>query len=341
MKAGLTTSALAHVAVLAFGIVSLAAPKQLEVPDIEALPIDIVPYEELTKSIAGAKKADPSTKPTPRPTRTVRLEEPAVNVGDTDKDIKADAPKDNKQPPKEKVEAPAAEPDPTPPKPKTPVPTPDLAPEPKPKTDIALLLKQNQPDEAETPEEESPIVLPKRVSVPKKRPKRPKAETAQTNKRKDEVKPTETTKAKAEESKESDATKKAVLDKAKTSAGGAKRSTEQASLGTKKSNNATKLSQNEMDALRSALEGCFNAGDLPGHQDAANMRARVTFKLTLAGEIEGLVRAKVTGTSGATRAVFSRRVKNAVKECAPYKLPADKYDTWADVVVNFSLTDLL
>ena len=71
------------------------------------------------------------------------------------------------------------------------------------------------------------------------------------------------------------------------------------------------------------------------------MRARVTFKLTIDGRIDGLVRAKVTGTSGATRAVFSRRVKNAVKECQPYKLPPEKFDTWSDVVVNFSLTDLL
>lgn len=341
MKAGLTSSALAHVAVIAFGIVSLAAPKQLEVPDVEALPIDIVPYEELTKSIAGAKKADPTTKPAPRPTQAPPREEPAVNVGETDIDVKADAPEDNKLPPVEKVEAPAATPDPTPPKPVTPVTTPNLAPKPKPKTDIAMLLKDSEPDTAETPEEDSPVVLPKKVAVPKKRPQREKAETAQTNKRKEEEKPTETAKEKAEEKRDTEAKKKAVLDKAKASAAGAKRSTKQAALGTQKANNASKLSQNELDALRSALEGCFNAGDLPGHQDAATMKARVTFKLTQAGDIDGLVRAKVTGTSGATRAVFSRRVKNAVKECAPYKLPADKYETWADVVVNFSLSDLL
>ena len=29
------------------------------------------------------------------------------------------------------------------------------------------------------------------------------------------------------------------------------------------------------------------------------------------------------------------------KRCAPYKLPADKYETWADVTVNFSLADML
>ena len=342
MKAGLTTSALAHVAVLAFGIVSLAAPKQMVVPDVEALPIDIIPYEELTQSIAGAKKADPSTTPAPLPTTAPPREEPAVNVGNTDVDVKAEAPKDNKQPPVEKVEAPAADPEPTPPKPEVPVPTPNLAPEPKPKTDIAMLLKQNEPEPAEVPEEElNPVELPKRVAVPKRRPQRPKPETAQTNQRKDQEKPVETAKAKADKKKESDAKKKAVLDKAKASAGGAKRSTEQASLGTQKANNASKLSQNELDALRSALEGCFNAGDLPGHQDAATMQARVTFKLNRAGEIDGLVRARVSGTSGATKAVFSRRVKNAVKECQPYRLPADKYETWADVVVNFSLSDLL
>ena len=341
MKTGLATSALAHVAVLAFGIVSLAAPKQLEVPDVEALPIDIIPYEELTKSIAGAKKADPTTRPAPRPTIAPPREEPAINVGNTNVDVKADAPEDNKVPPVEKVEAPAATPEPRPPEPVTPVPTPNLAPDPKPKTDIAMLLKENQPEPDEVVEEESPVVLPKKVAVPKRRPQRPKTETAQTNKRKDEKKPVETAKAKADEERESDAKKKAVLDKAKASAGGAKRSTEQASLGTQKANSESKMSQNELDALRSALEGCFNAGDLPGHQDAATMRARVTFRLSRAGDIEGLVRARVTGTSGATKAVFSRRVKNAVKECAPYKLPAEKYETWADVVVNFSLTDLL
>lgn len=341
MKAGLATSALAHVAVLAFGIVSLASPKQMEVPDVEALPIDIIPYAELTKSIEGAKKADPSTKPAPKATIVPPKEEPAVNVGDAQTDIKAEAPKVTDNPPVEKVEAPAAVPEPTPPEPEVPVPTPKLAPDPQPKTDIAVLLKENQPVEADTPVEENVDALPKRVTVPKTRPQRPKPEIAKTNKRKVEEDQTTKKTAKADAENDSDANQKAVIDKAEASAGGAKRSTDQASLGAQKANSQTTLSQNELDAMRSALEGCFNAGDLPGHQDAATMRARVTFKLTLDGRIDGLVRAKVTGTSGATRAVFSRRVKNAVKECQPYKLPPEKYETWSDVVVNFSLSDLL
>ena len=341
MKAGLTISALAHVGVLAFGIVSLASPKQMEVPDVEALPIDIIPYSELTKSVAGAREAEPSTKPAPKPTTAAPVEEPAVNVGDAKVDIKAEAPKVTEQPPVEKVEAPAAVPEPTPPEPEVAVPTPKLAPDPQPKTDIALLVKENEPQIAEEPVEEDVLDLPKKVAVPKARPQRPKPEIAKTNKRKVEDDPAKKTAQKTDEANDSDAKQKAVIDKAQASAGGAKRSQEEASLGAQKANSETTLSQNELDAMRSALESCFNAGDLPGHQDASTMRARVTFKLTIDGRIDGLVRAKVTGTSGATRAVFSRRVKNAVKECQPYKLPPEKFDTWSDVVVNFSLTDLL
>ena len=341
MKAGLTISALAHVGVLAFGIVSLASPKQLEVPDVEALPIDIIPYSELTKSVAGAKKAEPSKKPAPKATIAPPIEEPAVNVGDAKTDVKAEAPKVTEQPPVEKVEAPAAAPEPAPREPEVAVPTPKLAPDPQPKTDIALLLKENEPLESEAPVEENVEALPKKITVPKTRPQRPKPEIAKTNKRKIEDDPAKKTPPKVAEANDSDAKQKAVLDKADANAGGAKRSSQDESLGVQKANSQSTLSQNELDAMRSALESCFNAGDLPGHQDAATMRARVTFKLTIDGRIDGLVRAKVTGTSGSTRAVFSRRVKNAVKECAPYNLPREKFDTWSDVVVNFSLSDLL
>lgn len=341
MKTGLITSAVAHAAVLTFGIVSLAAPKQLEVPDVDALPIDIIPFSELTKMVAGDKKAEPSTTPAPKPTVRPRNPEPAVNVGDSKSDIKADAPKTENLPPVEKVQVPTAKPDPLPPREETPVSTPELAPEPKPQTDIAMLLKQSETIDPEQPVEETFEKLPDRVAAPRKRPERPKPESAQTNDRKDQDEPKEAVKKAAKEVEEEDAKKKAVLDKAKASAGGAKSSSKPASLGAQKANSQTTMSKNELDAMRSALEGCFNAGDLPGHQDAATMRAKVSFKLTKSGQIDGLVRAKVTGTSGSTRAVFTRRVKNAVKECQPYSLPADKYDTWKDVVVNFSLTDLL
>ena len=186
----------------------------------------------------------------------------------------------------------------------TPVPTPKLATESKPKTDIAMLLKKSESVETEVPVEEVFKKLPDRVAAPKPRPQKPKPEAAQTTKRKTEPKVAAKPEKKVAETKKKVDDIKAVLDKAKASAGGAKASTQEAALGAKKSNNDTKLSQNELDALRSALEGCFNAGDLPGHQDAASMTARVTFRLTRSGDVDGRVKAKVSGTSGSTRGVF-------------------------------------
>ena len=83
MKAGVTASIVAHIAFLALGVVSLAAPPPLAVPDVEALPIDIVPIESLTKSIQGDRKAKPKTPPAPKQTKRKTQVRDAKNVGDT------------------------------------------------------------------------------------------------------------------------------------------------------------------------------------------------------------------------------------------------------------------
>ena len=93
--------------------------------------------------------------------------------------------------------------------------------------------------------------------------------------------------------------------------------------------------------MRGRLEGCWSAGILSGNPDAAKIRAKVSFKLTKAGDIDGRVKVKVSGGDRQTKSAFAISVKSAVSECAPYKLPAEKYETWADVVVNFSLADML
>jgi len=340
MKAGFTSSILVHGAVLAWGVVSLAAPPSLSVPDVEALAIDIIPFETITKTIKGDKKADPDKKPAPKITKAPPKIEQAINVGDTDVDTKVEAPKTEKAPPVEKTEAPAPEPRPEPVKKSTPVPTPQLAPKPKPKTDIALLLKKSESLDAEKPKEEAFQKLPDKVIAPKQRPTKPKPETAETNKRK-ETKKVTTAKTKPTKKKKTDATKKAVVNKAKSTGGGAKRSTKKTALGAKKSNNSSKLAQSEIDAVRGRLEGCWNVGDLSGHPDANTMRARVTFNLTRGGDIDGRVKVKVTGTNRGTKATLAVRVRAAIAECAPYNLPQEKYDTWSEVVVNFSLRDML
>ncbi len=373
MKLGLVASTGIHAALLAWGMVTLASPPPLKVVDVEALPVDLVPIESITQTVKGSKKAKPSNKPAPKRTKNQNLITKAVHVGDTKTDIKAEAKKAIKAPPVEKTAVPTPAPKPPPAKKPAPAPKPKVAekPEPKPKTDIAMLTKKAQ--EAKPPEktaEEAFKKLPEKVAPPKKRPEKPKPEkaekvekkpekpkpekkkpkkpekkTAETEKKNDSKKDAKKVTSKkpsdTKTKKKSDATKKAVVNNADPNAGGAKSSKEKAGLGAKKSNNASKLSQSEIDAVRGRLEGCWSVSDLTGHPDAAKMRARVTFKLTKSGELDGRVKVKVTGTDRGTKATLAVRVRAAVTECAPYNLPADKYENWSNVVVNFSLQDML
>ncbi|MEM1037847.1 MAG: hypothetical protein AAGI12_00080 [Pseudomonadota bacterium] len=337
MKLGVATSLLAHGAVLGWAVVSIAAPKPLSVPEVEALPIDIIPIESITKTVQGDRNAKPAKVIAPSPRQTKTPPKPdtpeAENIGDTNRDAKAEAPKVTKAPPVEKVSAP--EPRPTPkPKAPEPAPVPEAKPEPKPepvvqptpepapKTDIAMLLKQTEPvqdpltpeAEPEKPQEQF-ARLPDLVPAPKRRPEPPK--------------------------KAPPPTKKALLDKRETSAGGAKRNERKAALGTKKGNNAAKLSTSEIDALRGQIQACWNVGALAGSDDAENLRARVEFSLNRNGEIDGRPTVKATGGNARANRTFAGSARRAVIRCAPYQLPADKFETWSDVAVNFSLADML
>jgi len=322
MKLGVTTSVFAHIAAVALGVVSLSTPRPMNVVDVEALPVEIIPIESITKTIKGDKKAKPAKKPAPKATTKPEVMKNAENVGDTKRDTKAEAPKVEKKPPVEKAEAPAAEPAPKEPVKPTPKPEPKVEAKPEPKTDIAALVEKSQEPE-ETVEEI--FKEPKRVIVPKRRPK-PKPQKAET--------------------KPSDKKKKAdkiaaLLNKEAPSAGGAKRSKSKAALGAKKGNNKIKLSQSEVDALRGQIQSCWNVVGLAGLDDADKLRAKVEFRLDKEGRIDGRPKVVATGGSKRTNRTFAGSAKRAVVGCAPYELPADKYEDWADVVVNFSLKDML
>ena len=331
MRAGLATSLVVHTAVLGFAVVSLASPKPLEVDDVEALPIELVSVEDITRAVEGDREASVEQPPAPKPTTAPPRPEPAQNVGNADSDRQADAPEPKPAPPVEQARsepepAPAPEPKPRPePKPEAKAPEPKPEPDPEPqKTDLALLTKQAiEETQAEQKAEPEPK-LPTRVVTPKRRPTPPKR--------------VEKPKPKKPEPKE---TKTALLDKAEPSAGGAKRSERKAGLGTRRGNNAVKLSASEIDALRSQIQSCWNVGALAGSDDADTLRARVTFQLDRAGAIQGKPNVKVSGGTARTERTFGGSARRAVIRCAPYKLPADKYDTWGEVVVNFSLRDML
>ncbi len=349
MKAGLTTSVILHATLLGFGLFSLSAPKAFEVSDVEALPVEIV---SITQIQQGDKKAPMAEKPAPLPTKKPDVVPDAQKIGENDVDTDKPATPEARPKPVETAAAPAPSPEPTPkpadlPKPEpvkqsepkpTPVPATEVTPQPQPKQEVKpdpvaeTIVADNAEAEA--------VKLPENAPSPDARPQPPKAETAKAPDRKDSEKPAEKQAAKPKsDEKEFNADEvAALLNKEKASGGGAKRSTEQAALGGHRTTSGSKLSQSEMDALRGQVQRCWN---IPaGAADGGNLRVSVQFKLDRSGALEGSPEIISGGGSGGVERAAAEAARRAVARCAPYNLPAEKYDAWADVIVNFDPSEM-
>lgn len=359
MKAGLSSSVILHAALIGFGLITLSAPPAHDAGDVQALPVDIVPIEQLTELRQGDKTA--SVQETPAPKQTERIDEvpDAKNAGDNDIDLD-DVPKP--QPKPRKVETAAAPPppptpevkpepkpaEPTPPEPKpapvTPPPEPvaETPPPPEPKPEptpdpVAEAIEQAEapkPDQAQ----DFPDVLPK----PMTRPERPQ-KVAQAEKPREKT-PDKKTEKTADQKQQPDDLEsllddaKALINREKPAGGGADRSRRQASLGNDKPSSATKLSASEMDALRQRLAGCWS---IPaGVDDASMLKVSVKFRLDRSGELEARPQVIAGGASSGPGRTAAESAVRAVQKCAPFNLPADKYETWSEVVVNFDPSDM-
>ncbi len=356
MKLGVTTSIVAHALVLSWGLLTIAGPKPMSVADVEALPVDIIPVSALTQTIRGDRKSPLADTPAPRPTSKPEIEKKAVNVGDTKIDAKSERAAKPAKKPVKAAAPPKAAPEPKfkPPKatetrPKQvkkeiPAPTTKVAAKPEPKVKVAAITpeKAQVTTKAEPLPEKDIVKLPDNVPVPSARPATAPANTAKTNQRKEADKPaTAAAKAAPKTKSNKDADKiAALLNRQKATASGAKRSRKRTALGASRSNGASKLSQSEMDALRGKIQGCFNL--TAGMADAEELRATVKVKLNRAGELEGKPKVTASGGTASVRRAFKGAARRAVQKCAPYdNLPRDKYETWADLVVNFDVSDML
>ena len=344
MKIGTTISSAAHIGLLGWGLFVIdSQPKEFKV-ELNSVQVEVA-LEDNTNSALGEEKAKVTPKPTPKPTKKRPEIVKAVNTGDTDLDVKAIAEAPQKPKPVEVIAPPPqtkqpvlALPKETPPQPvkveeQTPVPTNKLASLNEPPVPV---LEENI-EEAPAIAEEGEVFakLPDIVPLPISRPKPPKSKTAETQRRKkpDEIKKA-IEKAAAKESEKSTEDKiAALLNKQDVVATGAKRENKKVSLGSKKSSNSAKLSRSEMDALRGAIEQCWNVPI--GLSDAEDMRVTITMNLARDGSVEGKVDVKASGGENRTRRAFSESARRAVLKCSPYNLPNEKYDTWSQVVVNF------
>ncbi|AAL51519.1 hypothetical protein BMEI0338 [Brucella melitensis bv. 1 str. 16M] len=179
------------------------------------------------------------------------------------------------------------------------------------------------------------------MPAPKAKPKPPQAQTAKTNERKQPEEKKKTQSASQTSQSKNDAIADevaALLNKQKASGGGAKRSTDQASLGGKKNTGGSKLSQSEMDALRGAISKCWNVP--AGVADAPGLVVTVKMKLAEDGSIQGTPEVTSGGGADGVARAAAESARRAVMRCAPYNLPVDKYDSWSEVIVNFDPSEM-
>jgi hypothetical protein len=368
MKTSVVTSAVLHGLVLAAALVTIGSPESFKVDDFEAMPVDLVPVESITQMQQGDKTAKPNDKPAPKPTSKPADVADAENLGDNKIDLKTPpipnakpnnnestaAPKAAEKPlpqndpvpnevkeimkedtvvdePKEVASIPETKPEIAPPPPKPEEMPAEQAEPPKPEAEA---LPDNVPTPVAKPQVKPPEQKPAEKPPEKAQDQQKTADKQPDKKKADKAQE----KAKASSSKQSDFNADdiaALLNKQEPSNGGAKRSTEVASLGAKKSNNTgAKLSMSEMDALRNAIAGNWQI--IPGLADMDQVRITVHMKLDENGEIVGDPEVEATGGNESTRRALAGGAYRAVKRSAPFtNLPKDKYDAWSEVIVNF------
>lgn len=105
-----------------------------------------------------------------------------------------------------------------------------------------------------------------------------------------------------------------------------------ASLGMAEDSRPTTLSQEELDAVRAQAKRCWK---IPaGWSDSRQVTVTIRFQLKRDGTVAGSPSvvsfpASELGKSAALNAM------QAVTECGPFRLPADKYEQWKDVQLRF------
>ncbi|MBZ9670092.1 TonB family protein [Mesorhizobium sp. ES1-3] len=312
---------------------------------------DIVPNAQKVgeNSVDTDKPITPEAKP--KPVDTTSAPAPAPTPKEIPKTEDVPKPQEKPKPipatevapaptPKQEVKpepVKQTEPKPTPAKP-APTPPPqdktaaiDPTPEVKPDAVAEAIAKEPPPEETQ---------LPSSAPAPEARPKpqQAQAESAKAPGRKNADKPVKEASSKPKsDDKQFNANEiSALLDKQKPSGGGAKRSTQQASLGGDK-DQGQKLSKSEQGALESQLGGCWT---LPaGLEGSENFVVVVRFNLNNSGKLDG--RPSVETSSGNRQ--FDESAVRAVQKCdmAGLQVPAGKQDIWNDIRVTFDPREML
>jgi len=305
MKAGWTISAIGHVAVLTWGLVTFVG-KALPQPPAEFF-ADVISDAELsqiTKGVRDAKQAQESKPLVEKVAEAKPVENPLSKVAEKPEVVPT---AEQQQPkPEEPKKAEPKKVEPKPPEQKQAFAKEEPKQEPKPDP-IAEALKK---DDTKKPKPEKKAETP----TPPKKPDKPQP--------------------KFDSSRIA-----ALLDKRdphrQAATGSLMNSTP--SLGTA-TGAAAQLTQNELDALRARLRQCWNVP--VGLAEARDLVVTVRIQFKQDGSLAADPRLMNQDARPAFQAA-SESALRAVRSCAPYNfLPVAKYEAWKDVIVDFDPRDM-
>jgi outer membrane biosynthesis protein TonB len=293
----------------------------------ESLPIELITPQEFDQITKGSKTSKHVAPPAVKATKTAAVPTPDPkpdDVPEAKQEVKpVAAPPPAPLPPPEKVseakpvEPPPPEkaPEPKPPEPKPEPPKEAEAEKPKP--------KPPEPKKAEA-EPEKPKPKPPEPKPPKvARPEPPKQEKPQQQ--------FDLNKVAALVDKRSPSTTASIAPQAaaQTTAGLA-------------SGTASNLSVSERRLIdgyiRDQLVGCWNPP--VGASNADELIVRVRFQLNQDGSLTGNPVVMNSGGGPQFRAAADSALR-AVRKCSPMQLPAESYDYWQDVEINFNPKDMV
>lgn len=363
MKRSLAISFLLHCLVIGWAVLVLGAPSSLEVADVDALPVTLIPVEDITQVQQGDETAEIADIAAPVPTRRPQEVAEAQNIGDNDIDLNADAnatpddvaqeqaalPTPSAEPVAEPapVEEPTSEPPPPVPAPaERPEPAPAPQPEPTPTPEPAATPEPAPtpaPQPAPAPEASQPaepeLAFPEQAPLPTRRPPQPQLRETRTAEapRTDSQTTASTTTEEDDFNVDEIA---ALLNRTEATGGGAQRSQTPAAAGGQRTTSGSTLSQSELDALRGQIQR--NWSILAGLDGADDVRIRIQMKLDPSGAIVGTPEVTATGGSESARRILAGGARRAVLKASPFtQLPPEKYDAWSEVIVNFDPSQML
>lgn len=367
MRTGTALSVMLHGALVALALVSW--PKEpLEPPqEFNTVDVEMVTISDETNVMAAEDPAPPTPAPAPAPAPPP----PAVEPDEAAPPPPPRAP----EPPRERQAALPPKPEPRPqarskpepkPEPKRPEPKRPEPKRPEPKQPEAKPVEAKKPEpkkpeppkpepkkpepvrEAKKPEPKKPE--PKKPEPPKQEAKKPEAkqpekkpekpdkpaQTADANAKKPDKK-TEKPKPKKDEFNldaiGAAADKLAQTQPEKPSEAPAK---PQASGPRSAAGRGTKMTSTEIDALRSTISQCWN---IPaGAPNPETLVVRLKLFLNQDGTVARRPELVDTAGRAASDPYFraaAEAAMRAVQVCAPYQLPAEKYDDWSEITINF------